>query len=591
MNFRPFYSFLISWTLLVTFCCASETEKGPKAVLKVHSVGQGNCVSLEVKDAQGRSEYMLVDIGSSAYANEAAYTQFQSSSLHVSLPSEKDAEMAVDKAQEVGLGGLAAGENAAELLSPFSTPVKEATKLTIPSSTIKESNWAKTQKDKQEIFWLRKTFVDDFILNMRTMLASSDEPKQLICVKTVVITHPDWDHYSWLMRLFCNKKDKINFLILGGLPSHYYEEDGDRVKFTRWLSQRLKNGCKIFFPAVQYDPLDPSDISDPLKRVLEKEKKGIFAPHTFSEAHNFSELSFAKAFNFGSNVVISLLALNPIHFEDAGHVTRCANDDKDDNRDSIVFRIQYEAFSAMLMGDATEATTRRIKSNYRDKLHSLRSSVLLASHHGSAEEGCNNEEWIELVAPQYVLISNGWNKKYGHPREQAYENFKKSPNLKTLNTTHQVLVGRGMNKNGEYYDGGLHHTYRAIFSTLNSGTLTFTLDSKEMYFECQTKPSEDLAVGESVTKVIVLESQEKVVMSLVKEKGFSEAKKLILLKTNSLVEKADSKEEKKEDALSTSLIKRKGKETTDLVAKVSLSKRSKKKKEPAPAAASSELTK
>ncbi|OJX09818.1 MAG: hypothetical protein BGO77_00050 [Caedibacter sp. 37-49] len=592
MNFRSFYSFLISFFLLVTVCCASVTEQETKAILKVHSVGQGNCVSLEIKDTQGHSEFMLVDIGSSAFAKEAIYTRAQSKVVPKS--PEKSPETAIDKAKEVTVGTLVAA-NVPKFLDGPSTPVKDKTEasLVIPDSVIKKPDWSKTQINNQDVT-PRNTVIEDFITEMRIMLELKRVPKgkelnPTIYVKTVVITHPDRDHYNWLTKLFRHEEDKIDFLIFGGLPSHYYEDSDDRAQFNTWLTQRILNDCKVFFPAVQYDPVKPLDMADPLKEVLEKEMKEEFSPHTFFDDPTFSSLPFAQAFNFGKNVIISPLSINPLHFGNIGEVIRSSNDKKDDNRDSIVLKIQCGEFSAMLMGDATQATERRIKGNYKENLAFLKSSFLLASHHGSAEEGCNSEKWIELVAPQYVVISNGWNKKYGHPRERAYENFKKSSKLKSLPTAHQILVGRGEDKFDEYYNGGLHVTHRAIFSTLNSGTITVSLEPKRIRLDCRNQPSEALATEESVTEVEVVEGNTEVVMSPLKEEGLSKSEKFPDADSNPSLEEANI-EEKEQDGLSTSLVKRRG-EAKDLAEDAPKSKRNKKKEKTVSVAASSKPSK
>jgi len=468
LRFRLFYFLAVSFRFLITFnfVSASDSELDPKVTLRVHAVGQGNCVSLEIRNKNATSsEFMLVDIGSTSFANEAAYRQFQTQSL--SPPQESVAPEKQPKTPPS---------------TPPSTPPPKKAPLPAPESVKKSSNWDETQEDKKVIAELKKTYLDEFIAKMRQMLKKEPQNKiededseriPPIHVKTVVITHPDADHCNKLMKLFFTEDDKIEFLIFGGLPSQYFSNQNDQQVFKTWLSLRLKTKTQIFFPAIQHEALTPKDPSDPLKEFFEKEKKEEFAPHTFSGAPSFKKLSLAKAFDFHKKITISLLSLNPLHNGAVGDVVRLADDEADANKESIVLKVEHGQSSVLLTGDATQATIRRIKHNYKNS-DFLQSTALLASHHGSAEHGCNSEEWITLVAPEYVLISHGYNKKYGHPHAQSYENFKKSPRLVQV-PAHHVLVGRGTKQTEDDYEGSLHTTCRAIYSTLNSGTLTLEL--------------------------------------------------------------------------------------------------------------------
>lgn len=477
MRFRFFYSFIISFSFLITFSFATplpqEDEQLPHVTLRVHAVGEGNCVTLEVKNPlTSLSEFMLVDIGSKAFANEAAYRHYQIESI-----SQKEEN-----------------PNSNQPSSSLHTPMKKKGELIPPESTVKSPDWPIAMEDKKTIIHLKQTYLDKFIEDMRGMLKKTAKPEKKkksqskkstlkknqqpeqteispIAVKTVVITHPDQDHYGWLMELFSQTTDKIDFLIFGGLPSHYYPSDQNT--FKRWLRARLDNETKIFFPVIQYEALDPKN-PDPLQTFIEMEKNDKFAPHIFSGDPKFSELSFAKAFHFHPQVMISLLAVNPLHSGEPKNVLRHGDDETDDNKDSLVIQVQHGDSSVMLPGDATQATIRCIKRNYKNDPDSLRSTVLLASHHGAIEHGCNSPRLIELVDPKYVVISHGH--QHSHPTPEAYENFKLSSRLKQV-PAHHVLVGKDAQKKES-----LHTTTKAIYSTLNSGTITINLSPKEIIF-------------------------------------------------------------------------------------------------------------
>lgn len=337
--------------------------------------------------------------------------------------------------------------------------------------------------------------------------------KETISIKTVVITHPDKDHYNWLTKLFSHKNDKIGFLIFGGLPSHYYQSNQE--EFKDWLKLRLKNKTQIFFPAIQYEALAPKDLSNPLQEILELEKNDEFAPHIFSGTTSFAQLALAEAFCFHKKVIISLLAINPLHSGELGNIMRLADDDVDDNKDSLVLRVQHGQSSVLLTGDATQATTRCIRQNYKNNLDSLKSTALLASHHGSAEHGCNSEEWIKMVDPEYVLISHGH--QHGHPQTRAYNNFKLSSRLRQV-PGHHVLVGKGTNETEVYHEGSLHTTSRAIYSTLNSGTLTLELLPTTLILTPEISPLGEVQ-KETEKDVKIAESREEILLSVQKPRS------------------------------------------------------------------------
>lgn len=496
---RFFYSFALSFSLFVNFSFASipEVESAPKVTLKVHAVGQGNCVTLEVRKPNAKkSEFMIVDIGSTSSEKEAKYTEYQIESS--SAPQE-------DEPQTNQASGPA-------------TPVTKKNKPSIPESTLKDSDWHEVLDDADIITSLTKSYREQFIRDMRQTLKKT---RNTISVKTVVITHPDQDHYGWLMKLFSHPNDIIEFLIFGGLPSHYYPSD--QQGFKDWLRLRLKNKTRIFFPAIQYKALNPEK-DDPFQEILNLEKERKFAPHTFShiQGGDFKKLDLAEAFDFDDKIIISLLSVNPLHIPGPKKVARLADDDADDNKDSLVLKIEHGLSSVMLMGDATQATTNRIKQNYEDdedSLKFLKSTVLLASHHGSAEHGCNTEEWLKLVDPKCVVISHGH--QYGHPQAQAYNNFKQLNLIQV--SEHQILVGKGIDKTEDYYEGSLHTTFRAIYSTLNSGTLTFELLPTILKFSSDLSETFQISLEEQkiVEEMIddieedvkITENQEKILLS------------------------------------------------------------------------------
>ena len=283
-------------------------------------------------------------------------------------------------------------------------------------------------------------------------------------MKTVVITHPDSDHYGWLTKLFYHAEDHIDYLIFGGLPEAY--DISGRLQFKEWIVDRLAKNSKIFFPAIQYEAITSFD------DVLPHEGR-TYALHQYATSNTDIE-EFKEAFDFGKEVNICPLSVNPTHIVGKSGTIRMS-EPEDDNRDSLALKIAHGKASAILTGDATGVTTTRIIDNYSDDKDFLKTNVLLASHHGSATHDSNNEGWIKITSPEYIIVSNGHS--LGHPHETAYDNFKKSERLKKV-LKHKILTGRNVEEKplGKFEEGILHETQRAIFSTLSSGTITIKLN-------------------------------------------------------------------------------------------------------------------
>ena len=91
---------------------------------------------------------------------------------------------------------------------------------------------------------------------------------------------------------------------------------------------------------------------------------------------------------------------------------------KDTNSASVIVRVVYGNTSFMLTGDAPAAVERELVAAYGSE---LQSTVLKAGHHGSKTS--SSAEFIEAVAPQYVVFSRGCDNRYGHPAPEVVERF------------------------------------------------------------------------------------------------------------------------------------------------------------------------
>lgn len=85
-------------------------------------------------------------------------------------------------------------------------------------------------------------------------------------------------------------------------------------------------------------------------------------------------------------------------------------DERSPNDWSVVLRITYGEFDALLMGDADD----RIEAGLLDQ---GKVEVLKVGHHGSRTS--TSAEFVEAVSPDYALISAGARNRYGHPHPQV----------------------------------------------------------------------------------------------------------------------------------------------------------------------------
>jgi competence protein ComEC len=88
---------------------------------------------------------------------------------------------------------------------------------------------------------------------------------------------------------------------------------------------------------------------------------------------------------------------------------------ENENEMSIMLYGEFTDFSFMLTGDAEKGQEEALVSNYND----LDSIILKAGHHGSKTS--NTDEFLELVSPDYFVISCGSDNKFGHPNSEVID--------------------------------------------------------------------------------------------------------------------------------------------------------------------------
>lgn len=88
------------------------------------------------------------------------------------------------------------------------------------------------------------------------------------------------------------------------------------------------------------------------------------------------------------------------------------------NQQSLVFLLKYQSFSCMLTGDLE-------KDGEQDFCHLPLEDItmLKVGHHGS--KNASNDELLDMIRPEYAVISCGMDNRYGHPHKELIERLNK----------------------------------------------------------------------------------------------------------------------------------------------------------------------
>ena len=102
---------------------------------------------------------------------------------------------------------------------------------------------------------------------------------------------------------------------------------------------------------------------------------------------------------------------------------------EDQNNLSIVFKLTYGDTSFLFTGDVSKYIENLLVKEYGNKLNS---DILLVSHHGSNTS--SDPTFLDIVDPEFAVISAGKNNTYGHPHKDVIKSFK-DRNIKILETS------------------------------------------------------------------------------------------------------------------------------------------------------------
>lgn len=108
------------------------------------------------------------------------------------------------------------------------------------------------------------------------------------------------------------------------------------------------------------------------------------------------------------------------------------------NEWSVVIRVTYGEFDALLMGDADAG----IESRLLDQGHI---EVLKVGHHGSRTS--TSEAFVDAVSPEYALVSAGARNRYGHPHPVVLSRLERA-GTRVLRTDRQGTLSVTGRKDG-----------------------------------------------------------------------------------------------------------------------------------------------
>jgi competence protein ComEC len=117
----------------------------------------------------------------------------------------------------------------------------------------------------------------------------------------------------------------------------------------------------------------------------------------------------------GASIVLDGVAVDFLHPEAIGAL------EDDPNDLSVVMRIAYGEFAAVLTGDATALVEERVVGYYGTD---LQAQVLKVGHHGSATS--TTPAFLDAVRPAIAVVSAGRDNRYGHPHTVVVDRLEAS---------------------------------------------------------------------------------------------------------------------------------------------------------------------
>lgn len=243
----------------------------------------------------------------------------------------------------------------------------------------------------------------------------------------LVVTHPDGDHYNEIADFLSGIE--VGHVFFAGQASQYRYHG----RFDRWLQAFINRNQATQPPANTH------------------EESG--SPNAFLSCPE------VRIWIVAANVPAS-----------AGSASNFVN-----NTPSIVLRLEYHEFSAMLAADATFQTEEAILDAYDGSF--LDVTLLKLGHHGSRTTS-TSEEWLSAVRPEVALASTGGgDNTHGHPNGEVV--------LRVAEHTQRESEAHNLHWCAGPRACGTAATRESIFSTSNAGTIVVTTDGTTWRLQCE----------------------------------------------------------------------------------------------------------
>lgn len=159
-----------------------------------------------------------------------------------------------------------------------------------------------------------------------------------------------------------------------------------------------------------------------------------FEKAAFAERAQIVNAEAGQVFQLGASTTVRILSPH-------GDTTNWES-----NNASVIVQVKYGDIEFMLTGDAPTSIEEYMVGEYGN---TLESEVLKLGHHGSKTSSSNS--FLDAASPKYAVVSAGKDNRYGHP--------------------YQDVVNR------------VEEREIQIMSTVDSGTVTFETDGKEVWVQ------------------------------------------------------------------------------------------------------------
>lgn len=225
-----------------------------------------------------------------------------------------------------------------------------------------------------------------------------------------------------------------NLLIDGGGSFNY------NVGKSTLKPYLLKNGVtKIDMAIVTHLHTDHYQGLKELSQTYRIKKLGVYEANSVNENHLKKEfktdeilyLAAGDVINMGRNVSVEVLS------PDRGNPL----DEKDENKNSLVLRVNVKGSSVLMTGDIDEKGEKSLIADT-----DIKADILKVAHHGSRYSSC--EKFIAVAAPKIAVIQVGKN-TYGHPSEEVIKRLEEHK-ITVLRNDEQGAVGIRVNKAGDF---------------------------------------------------------------------------------------------------------------------------------------------